>query len=121
MIERPVFVIGSDQFQNLDHWSKFPYFLKFCDWIVLLRRPSTMDSIHPMIQKLVQTQVLSSTSNQFEFLALGKKLKFISTDAMEVSSTWVREKLSLGDWESLKNVIPSKIQEYILRNKIYGK
>lgn len=120
-LHNPVFVIGSDQFQKLNEWARFPYFLKLCDWIVLLRKPSTLNSIHPTIQNLVQLQVISKTSNQYDFLALGKKLKFVPTEAIEVSSTWVREKLSLGDWASLKNLIPPKVEEYILRNKIYGK
>lgn len=119
--KNPVFVIGTDQFQKLDQWSKFPEVLGMSDWIVLLRKPNSLDSVKPMIQKLVQDQVLKSTGNEHEFVAMGKKLKFVSTDAIEVSSTWLREKIAMNDWESVKEYIAPNVKEYILRNNIYGK
>ena len=120
-LQQPVFVIGTDQFEKIDHWSKFPEFLKFCDWIVLLRKPTNLDAIHPAIQKLVQMQILSPTGNQDEFHILGKKLKFVTTDAIEMSSSWIREKLALHEWDAVKDFIAPSVREYILRNKIYGK
>ncbi len=120
-VKNPAFVIGTDQFQKLDQWMNFPEVLGMCDWIVLLRKPTTLASMKSMIQKLTQEQVLKPTSNDHEFLTMGKRLKFIHTDAPEVSSTSLREKMALGEWESIENQISPTVKEYILRNNIYGK
>ncbi len=120
-VKNPVFVIGTDQFKKLDQWSKFPEVLGMCDWIVLLRKPTSMDSVEPVIQKYVQEQVLKPTSNDHEFMAKGKRMKFVSTDAVEVSSTWLREQIAMNQWDTVNRFIAPEVKEYILRNKIYGK
>ncbi len=120
-VKNPVFVIGTDQFQKLDQWAKFPEVLGMCDWIVLLRKPTTMESLKPVIQKLVQDHVMKATGNDLEFTAMGKKLKFVNTDAAQVSSTWLREKISMNDWDSVNSFLSPQVKEYILRNNIYGK
>lgn len=91
-LKNPAFVIGTDQFIKLDQWAKFPEVMGMCDWIVLLRKPTTLDTLKPVIQKWVQEQVLKTTEHDHEFIAMGKKLKFVPTDAIEVSSTRLREK-----------------------------
>jgi len=120
-VKNPVFVIGTDQFQKIDQWAKFPEVLAMSDWIVLLRKPTTMDSLKTNIQKLVQEQILKPTSNDHEFISMGKRFKFIETEAIEVSSTLLREKIALNSWDSITNIIAPNVKEYILRNNIYGK
>lgn len=120
-VKNPVFVIGTDQFLNLEKWSKFPEFLGMCDWIVLLRKPSSLASIQPAIRNLVQTQLLKPAGSDREFSVMGKKMLFVETEAMEVSSTWLREKISLNEWGSVQSLIPNPVKDYILRNHIYGK
>ena len=73
-----------------------------------------------MIQKYTQDHVLKPTGNDFEFNTFGKKLQFVATDAAEVSSTWLREKMSLKELENAKDFIAPNVQDYILRNKLYG-
>ena len=120
-VKNPVFVIGTDQFQKLGQWAKFPDVLGMSDWIVLLRKPNTLDHLKTVIQKYVQDQILKPTINDHEFMAMGKRLKFVETDAMEVSSTWLREQIALNQWDSIQAFISPPVKEYILRSKIYGK
>jgi nicotinate-nucleotide adenylyltransferase len=120
-VKNPVFVIGTDQFQKLDQWAKFPEVLGMSDWIVLLRKPTTLDHLKNVIQKYVQDQILKPTINDHEFMAMGKRLMFVTTEAMEVSSTRLREQISLHQWESVESFMSPQVKDYILRNKIYGK
>jgi nicotinate-nucleotide adenylyltransferase len=120
-LKNPVFVIGTDQLEKIDHWAKFPEFLKLCDWIILIRKPSTLESIHPVLKRLTEQQILKPTTNRDEFTVFGNKLKIVPTDAIEVSSSWIREKLAMHEWESVKNLIAPNVRDYIVRNKIYGK
>ena len=116
----PVFIIGADQFLKLEQWSHFPEVLGMCDWIVLLRKPHTLDSLNPMIKKFVQEQVLKPTGNDHEFLTFGKRLMLVETVAPEVSSTWIREQIALNNWDGVKHFIAPVVKDYILRNKLYG-
>ncbi len=120
-VKNPVFVIGTDQFQKLDQWAKFPEVLGMSDWIVLLRKPTTLDSLKPVIQKYIDAGVLRSTGNDHEFMAMKKKFKLIETDAIEVSSTHLREKMAMNEWAMVDPFIAPSVKEYILRNQIYGK
>lgn len=120
-VKNPAFVIGTDQFQKLDQWMNFPEVLGMCDWIVLLRKPVTLSALQPTIRKFVQSQVLKTTGNDHEFMVMGKRLKFVETEAMEVSSTHLREQIALGDWESVQKKLAPAVKDYIRRNQIYGK
>lgn len=120
-VKNPVFVIGTDQFQKLHQWAKFPEVLGMSDWIVLLRKPTTLDALKPTIERYTQEQVLKPTGNDFEFTTLGKKrMKFVNTEAMEVSSTWLREQIALGQWQAVDSFLAPQVKEYIRRNNIYG-
>jgi len=119
-IPNPVFVIGADQFQKLDQWAHFPQVLGMCDWIILLRKPHTLSTLSPKIRKFVQEHILTPTSNEYEFMTFGKKLIFVTTDAPEVSSTWLREQIALNKWSEVQDFIAPPVKDYILRNKLYG-
>jgi len=119
-LKNPAFVIGTDQFEKLDQWSKFPTFLGLCDWIILLRKPTTLDSISPAIMKYAGTGVLKATDNRDEFTLHGKRVKFVETEAIEASSTQIREDFALKKSDAMKELIAADVRDYILRNKIYG-
>jgi len=119
-IRKPAFVIGTDQFQKLEQWAKFPEVLSMSDWIILLRKPSTLDSIRPTIQKFIQDQILIPASNDHEFTTFGKRMIFVATEAMDVSSTRIREQIALRKWDAVKNFISDEVRDYIVRNKLYG-
>ena len=114
------FVIGTDQFAKLDQWAKFPEVLGMCDWIILLRKPTTLESIQPLITKYASQGLLKPTGSRDEFTVMGKRLKLVETDAMEVSSTLIRERMALKQGEPVQHWLAPNVQEMILRNKIYG-
>jgi nicotinate-nucleotide adenylyltransferase len=114
------FVIGTDQFAKLDQWAKFPEVLGMCDWIILLRKPTTLDSAQPLIAKYASAGLLKSTGNRDEYLVLGKRLKLVETDAIEASSTLIRERMALNQVEQVNPMLAPEVREFILRNGIYG-
>jgi nicotinate-nucleotide adenylyltransferase len=123
--EQPVaFVIGTDQFQQLDAWINFPTFLGLCDWIVLVRKPSTLDSCETAIRKLDSSGILKATRDplEFEMRVNGKtrSLRFVETNAIAVSSTQIREKLALGKKAELAPYLKKDVLEYVERNSLYG-
>jgi nicotinate-nucleotide adenylyltransferase len=118
------FVIGTDQFEKLDQWARYPDLMGLCDWVVLLRKPRKLPELEQTIRKFTSQGWLQTTSNDSEYkIKVGtnmRKLVFIPTDAKESSSTNVRELIALGKKEELKTLIPERVYEYIERNQLYG-
>jgi len=123
------FVIGTDQFTQLRSWNRFPEVLKLSDWLVLLRKPVT--GIHEeALKHFVAESLLVATPDPKEWRIAGSQrlLRFVETDAPEVSSTRIREQLTLrsrspvgaeSNPESIAEV-PATVMEWIQRNHLYG-
>jgi nicotinate-nucleotide adenylyltransferase len=124
--DQPVaFVIGTDQLASLDQWVNFPQFLSMCDWLVLLRKPKTLEQCGPILQSLETRGVLKPTRDPFSFEICASQnkprtLRIVPTDAANISSTEIREKIALGKNEEVKKFLNPEVQEYIERNRLYG-
>jgi nicotinate-nucleotide adenylyltransferase len=125
-LERMAFVIGTDQFQALKSWSRFPDVLKLSDWIVLLRKPESIPH-EATLKELVSSSILSATPDAREWRINGsdKVLRFVETDAPEVSSTKIREHFLLPNHgsqtpETTNLPIEASVLEWIQRNHLYG-
>ena len=123
--ERPVaFIIGTDQLQNLKQWINFPNFMSLCDWIVLVRKPITLDVCADSIRSLEAAGILKSTRDPLEFEVRANSkvrfLRFVETNATQISSTQIRETLALGKKSDLAPYLKKDVLEYIERNSLYG-
>jgi nicotinate-nucleotide adenylyltransferase len=119
--ERLAFVIGTDQFQSLKSWSRFPDVLKLSDWIVLLRKPVTR--IHEStLREFVSQSILTATPDTqlWQITGSPRVLRFVETDAPEISSTRIRESFSLPNTETLNLPIEPTVMDWIKRNHLYG-
>ena len=116
-------IIGSDQFENLHHWANYPHFLNLCDWLVFIRKPMKTPP-EAAIERYRSSGWLHSTSDELTFsIRDGKKernLTFCTTQAPPISSTLIRQRLSLGKIDEVKELIPTSVFNYIESNKIYG-
>ena len=123
--EKPIgFVIGSDQLENLNRWVNFPQFLGLCDWIVLVRKPKAIHFCFDQIRKLLNLGILKSTENPDRFqVKIGDAPRFLTlveTSAPEISSTQIREKITLRKKNEIATFLKKDVLEYIERNSLYG-
>jgi nicotinate-nucleotide adenylyltransferase len=114
------FVIGTDQLETLERWSRFPEVLSLCDWIVLLRAPGGRTRAEAAAQKLVTLGVLQSGKEPSEFTIGRRRLVLVETEAPELSSTLIRERWALRSKETTKPLLPEAVYEYMERNRLYG-
>lgn len=123
-LEPLAFVIGTDQFEKLEQWARYPEFLEMSDWIVLLRRPKKLGDFESSIRNFVGQGWLKPTANELEFKIKTHKhsrnLVFVPTRAQEVSSSDIRTLFARGKKEEAKALLPQKVYEYIERNHLYG-
>jgi nicotinate-nucleotide adenylyltransferase len=123
-IEKRAFVIGTDQFEQLDQWNRYPEVMGMSDWIVLIRKPKKLENFRSTIQKYLLAGWLIPTAieNQFRIRFSGqeRKICLVETKAIDVSSTEIRQKLVTGQREEVLPLLPPAVLDYIERNKLYG-
>jgi len=122
-------VIGADQFTGFRSWKRFPEVLSMCDWIVLLRKPASMDTVSGMIRALQTEGVLDGSGDPMEWRVRGRSqgsqgkervIRFVETPAREISSTRIRENFALGKKNENKAWISPAVMEWIERKHLYG-
>jgi len=125
--EPMVFVIGTDQFEKLEHWARYPELMGLSDWIVLVRKPGKLSDFDESIRKFSAQgwmKPVKQTSNTAEFhVEIGNRrrsLALVPTKARNVSSSDVRSLLALGKKQEAKALVPEKVFELIERNHLYG-
>jgi nicotinate-nucleotide adenylyltransferase len=120
--QKVAFVIGTDQFASLGSWARFPRVLGLADWIVLLRKPDGMETIHPAISRFAAENLIASTADPREWRVTGspRVIRFVETEAPMVSGTSIREALESGKKETVRGHVPKPVLEFIERKHLYG-
>jgi len=100
------FLCGTDMFLTLDTWHEFKYIFTNAK-IVCIRRESDAETEAALLKK----------KKEYETLYNGK-IFFITDDAIELSSSEIRERIQ---GSSVDNLLHSGVIEYIRKNNLYGK
>lgn len=109
-----VWIAGDDFLQNLDNWHDWYQILDYCHlWIYPRLRMELSDEI---ALKLESRQVMQA--HRLVMAPAG----FVFYDELmpheAVSSTQIREIISKGG--SISNLVPKKVEAYIMRHKLYA-
>lgn len=107
---KPTLVIGSDQFKSLQTWGQFPHFLSLCNWLILVRKPETLDQLHSNIQ----------IAHLEGWLGQSSIFQFFEVRARAISSSEIREFFARKDNLSLRTHLNEFVLSYIERNHLYG-
>lgn len=91
------FIIGTDAFEKIETWYETDKFKKLVDFIVFIRE-----------NEPVNFDDLRKKGYNFEFA----KMNFV-----DISSTELRERIQKG--ETVDNLIPEEVEEYIKNNGLY--
>ena len=102
---RLFFLCGTDMALTLDKWKDPERIFKLC-YPTYVRRES---------DKLIENRIIEK--NAFYYKKYGKIVRRIMTDAIELSSTDIRERVARG--EDISSLVPKKVGEYIKENGLY--
>lgn len=96
-----LFICGTDNLSYLDKWKEAEYLMSHNKFIIIKR---DTNPIEPLLEKFKEY-----------------KDHFIETDIIPdgMSSTWIREQIKEGKIDSLKEVVPEEIVNYIKENNLY--
>lgn len=125
------FVIGLDQFRKLSEWHRFPDVLSLSHWIVLARKPSTIDDAFETAKSYLALGILkplgvSTAAPEFDIIGKNssdskqqKRLIIVETQARDVSSTEIRAEIARSGKPPLGALLP-EVEAHLIAKKLYG-
>lgn len=96
---------GTDMALTLDEWKDPEEIFRLC-YPTYVRRGN---------DKLIENKIIEKNARYYA--KYGKVVRRIMTDAIELSSTEIRERVKRG--EDISALVPSKVAGYITENKLY--
>jgi nicotinate-nucleotide adenylyltransferase len=113
------FILGIDGFQEIETWKEYRGVLDQCSFIVISRPGYRLENARKVLGEKYKERILDVSdketirTNQNEM----PKIYLLPFDALDVSSTAIRERLGKG--LSIAGMVPPQVNEYIHRNKLY--
>lgn len=92
--------VGSDQWNQIKSWARYPEVLKLSNWAVFERQG------HPL-------------SRETHGLSLGNEIEFYETASPEVSSTQVREIIEKAGKIDM-SLISQRVKDCLMKHHLYG-
>jgi len=99
------FVIGSDSLADLLSWKDPEKLFSITRFLVFPR-----EGLDVPIEEL---------TNKYRQL-FGAKITYIPYPVVNISSTYLREQMALGNWEKVSPFIPPKVFSYIKEHELYS-
>ncbi len=96
-------ILGADSLFMMEQWKDPETIFKNCTILVAVRGDKKMDAVEEKAAELKEKY--------------GANITLLTMDPVEISSSLVREKIAAG--KSVRYMLPEKVREYILKNKLY--
>ncbi len=114
------FVIGTDQLSDLPLWDGYPNVLTLCHWIVLKRNTCATESWDITLKILLSENKLKRTLEPelFSISNSNNYLIIVETNAPAISSRAIRQHFKTSG-TCPENSLDTKVESYILENKLY--
>lgn len=118
------FVVGVDQVEQFDRWSRFPEVLGLANWIALEREPGGADRMEKALARLARLGALESTPDprvwRPRLPGVQTVIYRVPTPAAAMSSTEIRRDFARGSNLAEETRLAPGIRAYIRKNGLYG-
>lgn len=101
-VQQPYLAIGGDSLRDFEKWYEYRRVLQLCHLAVCPRAGVQSEDFLKELQRLQEQ---------------GAFVTVLPVQLPEVSSTQIRERALAG--QSLAGLVPEKVEEYILKNRLY--
>lgn len=102
--EELYFITGSDAINNIETWKDFEENFKNAYFIAAIR---------PGINLLETQENIERFREEY-----GANIDMLYVPSLEISSTYIRSRIKSNN--SIKYLVPSRVEEYIYKNNLYG-
>lgn len=108
------FISGADTFLDILSWKKYEHLLTECHFAVFSRVGQSTRQLLNFIEELGFEQ---DTTSCWEHPVSGKKIYHANLGLSDISSSMVRNRIANG--ESVKELIPQGVADYIMDKSLY--
>ena len=112
------FLMGADAFLEIKSWREYPALFEYANFVIMKRPGVPSHRLEALLQSLEPALKRGREKNIYA-TAGRKKLIFMSTAMMDISSTRIRKLVSEG--KSIRFLVPESVRQYIMREGLYGK
>jgi nicotinate-nucleotide adenylyltransferase len=114
---RPVFIVGCDAFAELGSWREPKALLELAHFAVMTRPPHGGSLADWIPAELAAELTLAPGADEARHRSAGTWLRRVPIAALEISSTEVRRRLSVG--RSVRYLLPDPVHAAVLASGIY--
>lgn len=112
--ERLFFIVGADAFLEMDTWKDYPQLFTLCNFIVISR-----PHFDPLQAPVLHSEGFTRKDNQGNLFIhpSGHSLHLLEVTPLRISSSEIRR--AAGEGRSLTYLVPSEVENYIIRKGLY--
>lgn len=111
------FLIGLDAFLELPTWKEYHRFSELCSFIVFQRPGYDPEHVIRNLPEALRPKPISSETETASLEGWDRGFYLLQDFANPLSSTEVRSAIRAG--RSIREYVPPKVEEYILKTKLY--
>jgi nicotinate-nucleotide adenylyltransferase len=110
------FLMGSDAFLEIKSWREYSALFDYANFVIMKRSGVESHRLDALLQSL-EPQFKKTPEEDVYTTPTGKRLIFIATAVMDISSTRIRKMVSEG--KSIRFLVPELVREYIMSEGLY--
>lgn len=99
------FIMGADNFKNILNWKDWEELISNYSFILLNRNNINLEKL------IYENEILNKYRNNFHYMNNMKEI--------EISSTFIRDKIKVGEKELIKDMLDINVLQYIEINELY--
>ncbi len=112
------FIIGMDAFLEIHTWKHYRDLFKYANFTVIARPGFSSNQVEQYMMEIGIGFKKTSQSTTYD-LDVGKKILFMNTTLLDISSTRIRKLVYNG--KSIRFLVPNSVNNYILTQNLYRK
>jgi len=113
------FILGRDAFVEIETWKEFQHLFSLCNFIVMTRPGSQKALPSSPLPEALASLFRYDQGIKGWIHTSGYIVYFKEITVLDISSTKIRELIERG--ESVRYLIPSEVEAYIQKNRLYRK
>jgi len=116
-----VLLLGADQLARLHTWSRWKMLLDMADLAIAGRPNFELETLtlDPEVAREVENRRVDNAHLPMALNAASGQIVLLPADLGETSSSLIRKRIAAGDSDTLRDLVPSRVLEYIRSHSLY--
>jgi nicotinate-nucleotide adenylyltransferase len=111
------FILGEDAFREIKIWKDYKTIFSLCDFIVMERPGQPLKLSKEIIPVDIKRDFCYESGSRILVHRSNHRVYFAGITLFDISSSKIRERIKRG--ESVRYLLPDRVEEYIEKNRLY--